>query len=247
MSLNIQERDLITGELKRTVVAGNSNIVDTAIEIDSTWSSKKINDSLVDKAEIDDINVSITKTFSSRMIEDRYQRNARNEITTVQQIYDLDVVKLQVGLNTFWCSNLTIGNYNMLYGVIEVFRRAMDLSVIVHDTVRNIHLYCTKNNGTWGAWKELATMDKIESKYSEENILTSTDWNTLNTKARYYFSGGTPMTNSPEEVPFGLLEVINVGSYCCIQRYFAFNGKLYIRRWSGNNWNEWYRFDGISI
>lgn len=56
------------------------------------------------------------------------------------------------------------------------------------------------------------------------------------------------MTNSPEEVPFGLLEVINVASYCHIQRYFAFNnGKLYIRRWSGNNWNEWYRFDGILI
>ena len=47
MSLNIQERDLLTGELKRTIVAGNSNIVDTAIKTDSTWSSKKINDSLV--------------------------------------------------------------------------------------------------------------------------------------------------------------------------------------------------------
>ena len=94
---------------------------------------------------------------------------------------------------------------------------------------------------------EIATMDKVESKYSEEYVLTSTDWNTLNTKARYYFSGGTPMTNSPEEFPFGLLEVINVGSHCRIQRYFAFNGKLYIRRWSGNDWNEWYRFDGIAI
>lgn len=91
------------------------------------------------------------------------------------------------------------------------------------------------------------SMDKVESKYIEENILTTTDWNTLNTKARYYFSGGTPMTNSPEEAPFGLLEVINVGAYCRIQRYFAFNGKLYIRRWSGDSWNEWYRFDGISI
>lgn len=97
------------------------------------------------------------------------------------------------------------------------------------------------------ASNKLVTMDKVESKYSEENILTPTDWNTLNTKARYYFSGGTPMTNSPEEVPFGLLEVINVGAFCRIQRYFAFNGKLYIRRWSGDSWNEWYRFDGISI
>lgn len=91
------------------------------------------------------------------------------------------------------------------------------------------------------------TMDKVESKYSEENVLTPTDWNTLNTRARYYFAGGTPMTNSPEEVPFGLLEVINVGAYCRIQRYFAFTGKLYMRRWSGNNWNEWYRFDGILV
>ena len=97
------------------------------------------------------------------------------------------------------------------------------------------------------ASNKLVTMDKVESKYSEENILTSTDWNTLNTKARYYFSGGTPMTNSPEEVPFGLLEVINVGAFCRIQRYFAFNGKLYIRRWSGDNWNEWYRFDGVLV
>lgn len=91
------------------------------------------------------------------------------------------------------------------------------------------------------------SMDKVESKYSEENILTPTDWNTLNTKARYYFSGGTPMTNSPEELPFGLLEVTNVGAFCRIQRYFAFNGKLYIRRWSGDNWNEWYRFDGTLV
>lgn len=97
------------------------------------------------------------------------------------------------------------------------------------------------------ASNKLVTMDKAESKYSEENILTPTDWNTLNTKARYYFSGGTPMTNSPEEVPFGLLEVINVGAFCRIQRYFAFNGKLYIRRWSGDNWNEWYRFDGVLV
>ena len=51
MSLNIQERDLVTGELKRTIVAGNSNIVDTAIKTDSTWSSKKISADLADKQD----------------------------------------------------------------------------------------------------------------------------------------------------------------------------------------------------
>ena len=43
MSYNLV--DPTTGDLTR--VAGNSNIVDTAIKTDSTWSSKKINDSLV--------------------------------------------------------------------------------------------------------------------------------------------------------------------------------------------------------
>ena len=42
MSYNLV--DPTTGDLTR--VAGNSNIVDTAIKTDSTWSSKKINDSL---------------------------------------------------------------------------------------------------------------------------------------------------------------------------------------------------------
>ena len=47
MSYNLV--DPTTGDLTR--VAGNSNIVDTAIKTDSTWSSKKINDSLADKQD----------------------------------------------------------------------------------------------------------------------------------------------------------------------------------------------------
>ena len=47
MSYNLV--DPTTGDLTR--VAGNSNIVDTSIGIDSTWSSKKINDSLVELRE----------------------------------------------------------------------------------------------------------------------------------------------------------------------------------------------------
>ena len=47
MSYNLV--DPTTGDLTR--VAGNSNIVDTTIKTDSTWSSKKINDSLVNIAD----------------------------------------------------------------------------------------------------------------------------------------------------------------------------------------------------
>lgn len=225
MSYNLV--DPVTGDLTR--VAGNSNIVDTAIEIDSTWSSKKINDSLED-------------------------------IENIPRLTDFDEAIPEKGKNKIYYVNKTIGTYNcaqwrvesMYYDVsgLKQYRgvqKATSLNGV--DNIMLMREYYSDSNNVmrWTDWQELATMDKVESKYSEENILTSTDWNTLNTKARYYFSGGTPMTNSPEEVPFGLLEVINVDAYCRIQRYFAFNGKLYIRRWSGNNWNEWYRFDGISI
>ena len=49
MSYNLV--DPTTGDLTR--VAGNSNIVDTAIKTDSTWSSKKINDKLEEKVDKD--------------------------------------------------------------------------------------------------------------------------------------------------------------------------------------------------
>lgn len=212
MSYNLV--DPTTGDLTR--VAGNSNIVDTAIEIDSTWSSSKI-----------------YSAINSIGFKGDAPENANS--ATTPGVYLI---------------NRNDDAYPVRQGYLIVSKPRQDYDCILQEVY-----YFNANKiysrgcwfNSWYDWQELATMDKVESKYSEENILTSTDWNTLNTKARYYFSGGTPMTNSPEKVPFGLLEVINVGSYCLIQRYFAFNGKLYIRRWSGNNWNEWYKFDGISI
>ena len=94
--------------------------------------------------------------------------------------------------------------------------------------------------------EEIATMDKVESKYEEATLATPVDWNTLNTKARYYVPGGATMTNAPMQVPFGELVVETVGSACRVQKFFSFDGKLYIRRWSGSIWNDWYRFDGTA-
>lgn len=50
MSLNIIELDENGNKILKKV-AGNSNIVDTAIETDSTWSSEKINANLGEKAD----------------------------------------------------------------------------------------------------------------------------------------------------------------------------------------------------
>ena len=94
-----------------------------------------------------------------------------------------------------------------------------------------------------------ATMDKVESKYEEATLDTPVDWNTLNTKARYYVSGGAIMTNAPMQQPFGelVVETAGDGSVCRVQKFFSFDGRLYMRRWTGSVWNDWYKFDGISI
>ncbi len=80
MSYNLV--DPTTGDLTR--VAGNSNIVDTAIETTSTWSSKKINDSLVNitdkleknvKFDVDDLN---TAYVPNKTITVRTNKNTKN-------------------------------------------------------------------------------------------------------------------------------------------------------------------------
>ena len=103
------------------------------------------------------------------------------------------------------------------------------------------------NGQYWAPWQKLATMDKVESKYEEATLNTPVDWNTLNTKARYYFSGGAIMTNAPVQVPFGELVVETVGLVCRVQKFFSFDVRLYMRRWTCSIWNEWYRFDGTAI
>ena len=121
--------------------------------------------------------------------------------------------------------------------------------ILAYDIRKNDMHMIIKNNNIWGTWAKLAAMDKVESKYEEATLDTPVDWNTLNTKARYYFSGGATMTNAPIQVPFGelVVETAGNGSVCRVQKFFSFDGRLYMRRWTGSIWNEWYRFDGISI
>lgn len=166
---------------------GDLETLETEEKTSLVGAVNEISDSLVDKAEIDDSNVSTKKTYSSQKIEDNYQRNARAEIKTEQEIKNLDVTNLQVGLNTFWCSDLTIGDYTHLYGIVEAFRRGMDLNVIVHDTVRDIHFYCAKNNGTWSAWKELATMDKVDSELKK---VTKIETKYIGTSGEFQLANG---------------------------------------------------------
>ena len=86
MSYNLV--DPTTGDLTR--VAGNSNIVDTAIETTSTWSSKKINDSLDGKVVVGRITVPRGNEKST------YQalKNADDYIITISPIRVIgDIIK----------------------------------------------------------------------------------------------------------------------------------------------------------
>ena len=335
MSLNIQERDLVTGELKRTIVAGNSNIVDTAIRTDSTWSSRKVSDELGEleknvKFDVDDLNTAYVpnKTITVRTnkntknlppsslvnflvtsfayIEGQYYRitqycyeNSENLSSAMyvrrgasndgessitwsawQQLATTDSTLKTIQLSgTVDCNTLTEpGLYTASAGaVISITNTPADIgstvqldggfSILVTKTnVSGIYYgmqmfipygsdspFIRKsyylNGQYWTDWQELATMDKVESKYEEATLDTPVDWNTLNTKARYYVSGGATMTNAPMQQPFGelVVETAGDGSVCRVQKFFSFDGRLYMRRWTGSIWNEWYRFDGTAI
>lgn len=99
---------------------------------------------------------------------------------------------------------------------------------------------------SWNKFVAVSTKEYVDSKQGDDRALNSSvDWNTLTTNGKYYLNGGTPMTNAPMSVPFGRLEVIT-SSYFIIQIFFDFNGRLYLRRYTGA-WQDWYRFDGTAI
>ena len=146
MSYNLV--DPTTGDLTR--VAGNSNIVDTAIEIDSTWSSKKINDSLVN-------------------IE-----SALDELENIPRLTDFDEAIPEKGKNKIYYVNKTIGTYgcaqwrveSMYYDVSGLNQYRGVQKVTSLNGVDNIMLmreyYSDSNNVMrWSAWGEIATMDKV--------------------------------------------------------------------------------------
>ena len=339
MSYNLV--DPTTGDLTR--VAGNSNIVDTAIKTDSTWSSKKISADLADKQDfrifnsLEEFNekkgTSLTVVSGVDNMKDIVNAMSNGEILIIITKYELGS-EIYFGLTTStgWTKMFTFVKSNGLCdvecrttfpltikrvlnsdGVIGDWQElattdstlktiqlsgsvdcntltepglytasAGAVSALTNAPVNNqVHLdggfsiLVTKTNvdsvyygmqmfipyGSdvpfirksyylngqyWTSWEQVATMDKVESKYEEATLDTPVDWNTLNTKARYYVSGGVIMTNAPMQQPFGELVVETVSSVCRVQTFFSFDGKLYMRRWTGSIWNEWYKFDGTA-
>ena len=253
MSYNLV--DPTTGDL--TLVAGRNAIDDETVSETSVWSSQKTSGKIAEKVGKTDIATTIDDTVTDKQIASaravlRSKSATRMDESVNPENYEVgawfaeghDSILLSIS-NGHPCSEWHIGYVVTGYKTDDGNGYRIILAIAMSG---NCYIKVQQWD-KWTDWIELATMDKVESKYEEATLDTPVDWNTLNTKARYYFSGGAIMTNAPMQQPFGelVVETAGNGSGCRVQKFFSFDGKLYIRRWSGSNWNEWYRFDGISI
>lgn len=204
-----------------------------------------VNDSLEEL--INDTKVTTTNTFSSDKI--KAIANEIKKFTLSKTDYQgIEAYPTECGVYRVVKKIDGIPNDVSQYASLIIYGNGC-FTHIYHDTVSGrIWIGATDDNVKAPTWQELATMDKVESKYEEATLATPVDWNTLNTKARYYVPGGAIMTNAPMQQPFGelVVETAGDGSACRVQKFFSFDGKLYIRRWSGSVWNEWYKFDGTA-
>ena len=156
MSYNLV--DPTTGDLTR--VAGNSNIVDTAIKTDSTWSSKKINDSLADKQDfrifnsLEEFNekkgTSLTVVSGVDNMKDIVNAMSNGEILIIITKY-VSGSEVYFGLttDTGWTKMFTFVKSN---GLCDVECRT---------TVPLTFKRVLNSDGVIGDWQELATMDKL--------------------------------------------------------------------------------------
>lgn len=236
---------------KALVINEEGNVVPGDIIDDSTasgnktWSSEKINANL--EGLINDTKVTTTNTFSSDKIK-AITNEIRKFILSKTDYQGVEAYPTECGVYRVIKKIDGIPNDASQYATLIIYGNGY-FTHIYHDTVSGrIWIGCTADSVKAPAWQELATMDKVESKYEEAALATPVDWNTLNIKARYYVSGGVIMTNAPtQQPPFGELVVETAGSGCRVQKFFSFDGRLYMRRWTGSVWNEWYKFDGILI
>ena len=182
-----------TGDLTR--VAGNSNIVDSAIKIDSTWSSKKINDSLADKQDfrifnsLEEFNkkkgTSLTVVSGIDNMKDIANAMSNGEILIIITKYELgSEVYFGLTKDTGWTKMFTFVKSN---GLCDVECRTT--FPLTFKRVLN-------SDGVIGDWQELATTD---STLKTIQLSGSVDCNTLTEPGLYTASAGavSALTNAP--------------------------------------------------
>ena len=265
MSLNIQERDLVTGELKRTIVAGNSNIADTAIKTNSTWSSKKINDSLVniddklkEKANVSDLaDKQDFRIFNSLEEFNEKKGTSLTVVSGVDNMKDIVnamsngeiliiITKCELGSEVYFGLTTSTGWTKMF-----TFVKSNGLCDVECRTTFPLTLKRVLNSdGVVGDWQELATTD---STLKTIQLSGSVDCNTLTESGLYTASAGavSALTNAPVnnqvhlDGGFSILVTkTNVDSvYYGMQMFIPYGSDLPFMRKSyylnGQYWTPW--------
>lgn len=144
MSQNIWDAE--KQELVKT--AGNVNLDDSVVSEESAWSSKKIHDSLVDKADADKV---VPLVYETTVTD---ANDLPDGITTAYNLTN----RPYVGFVTYETISLENNPAFRVQEATEV------------EGGKKYKRY--KNNGTWSAWHELATMDKVVPQVIIENKTT---------------------------------------------------------------------------
>ena len=172
MSYNLV--DPTTGDLTR--VAGNSNIVDTAIKTDSTWSSKKINDSLVNiddklekKANISDLaDKQDFRIFNSLEEFNKKKGTSLTVVSGIDNMKDIAnamsngeiliiITKYELGSDVYFGLTTDTGWTKMF-----TFVKSDGLCDVECRTTFPLTLKRVLNSdGVVGAWQQLVTKDDI--------------------------------------------------------------------------------------
>lgn len=219
MSYNLV--DPVTGDLTR--VAGNSNIVDTAIEIDSTWSSKKINDSLEDIE-----NIPRLTDFDEAIPE-----KGKNKIYYVNKT-----------IGTYNCAQWRVES--MYYDVsgLNQYRgvqKATSLNGV--DNIMLMREYYSDSNNVirWTDWQELATMDKVVPQVIMENKTTD-DARTIIQNSWDAFPTNNSLARIETSIFTWSAQIYKHDSYwgTIILTCYADNKDSYIGKLSNKVWH-WYK------
>ena len=241
MSYNLV--DPTTGDLTR--VAGNSNIVDTSIGIDSTWSSKKISADLADKQDfrifnsLEEFNkkkgTSLTVVSGIDNMKDIVNAMSNGEILIIITKYELgSEVYFGLTKDTGWTKMFTFVKSNGLCDVECRTTFPLTLKRVLN------------SDGVIGDWQQLVTTTEV-AHIKRFDSVPGNDWNNA-IEEGYYSIPIDMVANTIENRPFDFaiqMRVIksdtNDSNYVYQIAYISSqDSRIYIRKLDGNGiWTPW--------